>query len=140
MTRGAGRWPGRRPDHACCPVRVRAMTRPRYPFSRRLALTDDLHGHLVPDPYRWLEDAASDQTRAWLADQEELFAATAATWPGRERFAARTRELLGARHVSPPTWPAERQFFMRRAAAREHPVLLVSMTSPGPRGPASDNR
>ena len=114
------------------------MTRPRYPFSRRLALTENLHGHLVPDPYRWLEDAASDQTRGWLAAQEELFAATAATWPGRERFAARTRELLGAGYVSPPAWRAERQFFMRRAAAQEHAVLLAGMTAAEPGGDAHD--
>jgi prolyl oligopeptidase len=108
------------------------MTRPRYPLSRRLPLTENLHGHLVPDPYRWLEDAASDETRAWLAAQEELFTATAATWPGRERFAARTRELLGAGYVSPPAWRAERQFFMRRSAAQEHAVLLVGTSAAEP--------
>ena len=114
------------------------MTRPRYPSSQRLPLTENLHGHLVSDPYRWLEDAASDETRAWLAAQEELFTATAATWPGRERFATRTRELLGAGYVSPPLWRAERQFFMRRSAAQEHAVLLVGTSAAEPGGADGD--
>jgi prolyl oligopeptidase len=114
------------------------MTRPSYPFAQRLPLAEDLHGHLVPDPYRWLEDAASEQTRAWLGAQQELFAAAAATWPGRERFAARTRELLGAGYISPPSWRADRQFCMRRTAAQEHAVLLTSTGAAAEPGATGD--
>jgi len=30
---------------------------------------DILHGVKVVDPYRWLEDRDSDQTREWLSEQ-----------------------------------------------------------------------
>ena len=43
-----------------------------YPAARRLDLVEDLHGYQVADPYRWLEDADSAQTRQWLAAEEEL--------------------------------------------------------------------
>lgn len=101
------------------------MTRTRYPHARRLDLTEEIHGRPVSDPYRWLEDPEREETRAWLAGQAELFSANAATWPGRDRLAARIRELLGAGYVSPPIWRADRQFFTRRSAAQEHAVLHV---------------
>ena len=48
---------------------------PQYPPARRMDLVDDLFGHRVADPYRWLEDADSAETRQWLAAEEELWAA-----------------------------------------------------------------
>jgi len=30
------------------------------------AITDDYHGTKIEDPYRWLEDAKSPETRAWI--------------------------------------------------------------------------
>ncbi len=102
------------------------MSRPPYPHARRLDLTEEIHGRLVSDPYRWLEECGSEETRAWLAAQAELFKTNSATWPGREHLAARIREFLGAGHVSPPTWRADRQFFTLRSADQEHPVLQVA--------------
>ncbi|MGH3567835.1 MAG: hypothetical protein ACRDRH_17760 [Pseudonocardia sp.] len=34
-----------------------APTQHAYPEAERLDLVQDLHGHRVVDPYRWLEDA-----------------------------------------------------------------------------------
>ena len=48
---------------------------PGYPPARRDDLAEDLHGQRVPDPYRWLEDAASADTQEWLAAQDTLWAA-----------------------------------------------------------------
>ena len=62
---------------------------PQYPPARRMDLVDDLFGHRVADPYRWLEDADSAETRQWLSAEEELWAAYRAELPGRDAFAAR---------------------------------------------------
>jgi prolyl oligopeptidase len=101
------------------------MSRRPSPPARRLDLVEDLHGHRVADPYRWLEDAEAPETAEWSAAQDELFVAERDTWPGRDRLRARIRELLGAGVVSAPVWRGERQFFMRRTADQEHAVLLT---------------
>ncbi|HEX7189684.1 MAG TPA: prolyl oligopeptidase family serine peptidase [Actinomycetes bacterium] len=101
------------------------MTRPVYPPARRIADTDQLHGTSVPDPYRWLEDAESPDTVAWAEQQDALLAAETEHLPGREGLRARIGELLGAGTVGAPSWRGERQFFMRRTAEQEHPVLLT---------------
>jgi len=99
--------------------------RPDYPEAARLDLSEELHGHHVSDPYRWLEDAASEQTEAWSAAQDALLAETIADVPGHERLSDRVATLLEAGVVSAPAWRGDRQFFMRRTASQEHAVLLT---------------
>ena len=96
-----------------------------YPATRRLDLVEDLLGHQVADPYRWLEDAGSDETRQWLAAQEDLWASQRDALPGREQFAARVRELLGTGSVGLPAWRGTTRFYTRRDPGQEHAVLYV---------------
>ncbi|WP_424949950.1 hypothetical protein [Deinococcus sp.] len=50
------------------------LTTPRlsYPQVRRSDHTDDYFGETVPDPYRWLEDQGSPETRAFVDAQNAL--------------------------------------------------------------------
>jgi len=49
-----------------------------YPESRRRDFAETLHGRTIADPYRWLEDPDSDETRDWVSRQnlftEQVFA------------------------------------------------------------------
>src|SRR5450631_3518288 len=93
--------------------------------AERLDLVEDLHGRSVADPYRWLEDPASAQTKEWSAAEDALYAAHRATWPGLDRLRGRLGELLAAGMITPPIWRGQRQFLMRRTAEQEHAVLLT---------------
>jgi prolyl oligopeptidase len=109
---------------------VRSMSRPSplmaYPPAHRQEIVEDLHGHQVADPYRWLEEAHSDDTKKWLTAQDELFHQCVDELPGRERLRKRITELLGAGYVSSPTWRGDVRFFMRRTAEQEHAVLYTT--------------
>ena len=70
------------------------MTVASYPAAARQDIHENLHGHDVADPYRWLEDPDSEQARAWQSAQDELYAEVLGALPGRERLAARLAELL----------------------------------------------
>jgi prolyl oligopeptidase len=98
---------------------------PVYPEAERLDLVEDLHGHQVADPYRWLEDVTDPRTRAWSDGQDELVAEFSAQWPGRDGVSARLTELLGSGMVGVPIWRGGRRFFMRREGGQEHGVLYV---------------
>jgi len=93
--------------------------------AHRLDLVESLHGYTVHDPYRWLEDPSSDETRAWLAQEAELLEQARSTWPGRDELRDRINALLAAGMITPPIWRGERQFLMRRTAEMEHAVLLT---------------
>jgi prolyl oligopeptidase len=111
------------------------MTADQYPDARRLDVIDNLFGHRVPDPYRWLEDAASEETQDWLRAQDELFAAHRTQLPGTEALASRIRELTGTGYVGTPAWRQERQFFTRRLPGQEHGALCTVDPAPAASGP-----
>ena len=99
-----------------------------YPGARRLDLTEDIGGHQVSDPYRWLEDDSSDERGAWLAAQAELFGSyREEELPGRDRLAAQVRELLSTGYVGTPVWRGERCLFTQRAPDQEHGVLCTRL-------------
>ncbi|HET8640570.1 MAG TPA: prolyl oligopeptidase family serine peptidase [Pseudonocardiaceae bacterium] len=101
------------------------MSNNGYPRAERLDVVENLHGHEVADPYRWLEDASDPRTREWSAAQDELCRAHLDSLPGREESADRLRGLVSVGSVTVPVWRAGRAFFTRREPGQEHPVLLV---------------
>jgi prolyl oligopeptidase len=103
-----------------------ASFRAQYPPARRMDLVEDLFGHRVADPYRWLEDADAAETRQWLDAEEELWAAYRADLPGRDAFTARVRELLQVGYVGVPAWRGTSRFYTRRDPGQEHGVLYVA--------------
>jgi prolyl oligopeptidase len=96
-----------------------------YPDADRLDLVEDLHGHRVADPYRWLEDPADPRTRRWSAAQDVLARAHLDALSGRERLTATLTALVSAGSVSAPLWRAGRRFATRREPGQEHAVLHV---------------
>jgi prolyl oligopeptidase len=106
---------------------------PGYPPARREPIAEEIHGHIVADPYRWLEDADSEETQAWLAAEDALLAEHMAALGDREELGERITELLGAGYVSAPAWRGDRQFYLRRAAGQEHAVLYTATPAGGER-------
>ena len=98
-----------------------------YPSARRLDLTEDIGGHRVSDPYRWLEDDTSDERAGWLAAQAEEFGSYRQELAGRDRLADRVRELLSTGYVGTPVWRGERCLFTRRDPDQEHGVLCTQL-------------
>ena len=43
-----------------------------YPLARKSDQIDDYHGVKVADPYRWLEDLDSEETRNWVEAENKL--------------------------------------------------------------------
>ena len=103
---------------------------PLYPHARVDPLVETVHGVPVPDPYRWLEDAGSPETRAWV-DAQNALTRSVLDGPARDTF---VRELTGCLDY-PRTVAAlcrgNRFFFSRNPGLLNQPVLHVQ---DGPRG------
>ena len=62
------------------------LTRVSYPQTRRDDTIETLHGHEIADPYRWLEDPDSAETKAWVDEQRSATEAYLETLPSRDWF------------------------------------------------------
>jgi prolyl oligopeptidase len=84
-----------------------------------------LHGVEVVDPYRWLEDGESAETRAWVDAQNAATTAVLESIPGRERIRARLDQLFTTGSVGTPLVRGSRYFYQRRDGRMDQPVLVV---------------
>ena len=95
------------------------------PETRVEAVRDTLHGVVVEDPYRWLEDGGSAEVRAWTEAQNARTKALLADVPGREALRARLLELLETGTVGTPRVRGERLFWKQREAGQNQSVLYA---------------
>ena len=67
---------------------------PDLPVTRRDdGVVDDWHGEAVADPYRWLEDTESAETRAWINAENAVTSAYLESLPAREAIRQRLKEV-----------------------------------------------
>jgi len=88
-------------------------------------VVDDYHGTPVADPYRWLEDAASADTQAWVAAQRRLTHAFLQGIPAREFIKARLSELWNYARMSVPVKAGTRYFFTRNNGLQNQDILYM---------------
>ncbi|MEH1907018.1 prolyl oligopeptidase family serine peptidase [Nostoc sp.] len=64
-----------------------------YPSSHKSDQVDNYHGTLVADPYRWLEDPDSEETRTWIEAQNQVTFGYLSEIPTREKIKQRLTKL-----------------------------------------------
>lgn len=82
---------------------VPAQAKFDYPKPRRGDQVDDYHGVKVADPYRWMEQTESEETRAWIEAQNKVTNAYLATIPQREKIKNRLTEIWNYERFSAPS-------------------------------------
>jgi prolyl oligopeptidase len=105
---------------------------PTYPETPASDVTEILHGEAVTDPYRWLEDGETPETRLWTDRQNALTRAYLAAVPGRHRIRRRLEELLGIGVLGVPLPVRGRYFYIRRDGQQNQPVLYWREGADGP--------
>jgi prolyl oligopeptidase len=95
------------------------------PQSQEDIVVDVWHGVQVEDPYRWLEDGESPETRAWVDAQNAFTRSVLDSLPHRGFVNASLDQLLTTGSVSTPEVRGERYFYQRRDGRMDQPVLLV---------------
>ena len=95
----------------------------QYPAARKSDVVDDYHGTRVPDPYRWLEDPDSPESRAWIEAQNRLTAAYLADIPARATIRQRLTKLWNYPKYGAPFRKAGRYFFLKNDGLQNQSVL-----------------
>jgi prolyl oligopeptidase len=73
-----------------------------YPATRKVDQVDDYHGTPIADPFRWLEDDTSAETKAWVDAQNLVTFGYLDQIPSRDALRARLTELVNYPRYSAP--------------------------------------
>jgi len=104
---------------------VAGAARPAYPATPVHDVADTLHGTVLVDPYRWLEDDSSATVREWTAAENTLTRKILDTFPGRAALAKRLRTLYSIPVTTQPHACGARLFYSKRAGAQNQPVVVM---------------
>jgi prolyl oligopeptidase len=83
--------------------------------ARRAESGELMHGVPVADPYRWLEDPTSAETREWIRRQDDAWRSLQHELPDQQRWRDRVARFIDFPYQSAPVWRGDRRFVMRRA-------------------------
>jgi prolyl oligopeptidase len=85
---------------------------------------DTLHGVEIEDPFRWLEDAESAESRAWVEAQNAHTRSILDAIPGRDAIRSQFEQILAVGLVGVPAQRDNRLFYTMREPGENQIKLL----------------
>ncbi len=95
----------------------------KYPETAKGDSVDTYHGKEIADPYRWLEDDSSDETKAWVREQNRVTFRYLDNIPYRDAVQERLSEIWNYERYSLPFKRAGRQFYFKNDGLQNQSVL-----------------
>src|SRR5258708_26755140 len=86
---------------------------------------ETIHGVEIVDPYRWLEDQNSPETRAWIGAENAYTESVLSKLPGRDQLHDKLSGFLKIDSMGFPTVRKGRYFFSKRRADQDQSVMYV---------------
>ncbi|HKS57839.1 MAG TPA: prolyl oligopeptidase family serine peptidase [Steroidobacteraceae bacterium] len=108
------------------PSAEHAAAKLTYPQSKRVDQVDDYHGEKVADPYRWLEQLDSPETKAWIEAQNKVSFPYLEKIPQRAAYKERLTQLWNYERFGMPVKGGNRYFYTRNDGLQNQSVLYVA--------------
>ena len=97
-----------------------------YPATRKdMAVTDNYHGTQISDPYRWLEDDQSTETKEWVTRQNIVTNGYLSQIPFRDKVKARLEQIFDYEKYAPPFKEGGKYYFFKNDGLQNQSVLYV---------------
>src|SRR2546423_1172314 len=97
-----------------------------YPDAKKMDTVYDYAGNKVADPYSWLEELDSPDTKAWVEAENKLTFDYLHSIPGRDRIAARMKAIINYERFGLPHKEGSRYFYTRNDGLQNQAVLYVA--------------
>jgi len=108
------------------------------PLAPQKPVEELLHGHKISDPYRWLENSGSSQTKQWVGEELAYTRSLLDPLPGRNELRERLGELMSIGTISAPEIGGRYYFYTKRQGRQNQPVLFVREGLAGKERPLVD--
>ncbi|MFN8318526.1 MAG: prolyl oligopeptidase family serine peptidase [Saprospiraceae bacterium] len=102
------------------------MIKIAYPETRKDTIVDTYHGTEVADPYRWLEDDNSSETKAWVEAQNKVSFGYLDQIPFRKALRARLEKLMNFEKFSTPFKEGGKYYYFKNNGLQNQSVLYVT--------------
>ena len=102
---------------------------PKLPQTRKDATVDNYFGTEVADPYRWLEDDASDETAAWVKAENKVTNAYLRKLPARAKLLSRLKEVSNYEKVGIPGHKKNGKWYFYKNNGLQNQSVLYEMDS-----------
>ena len=96
-----------------------------YPQAKRSDQVDDYFGTKVADPYRWLENADSADTKAWVEAQNQVTFGYLNQIPERAQIKERLTKLWNYEKYDTPWKEGGRYFYFKNDGLQNQSVLYT---------------
>lgn len=97
----------------------------KYPQTKKVNQVDDYFGTKVSDPYRWLEDDNSAETKAWVDEENKVTFSYLDKIPFRENVKKRLTQLWNYEKLTAPVKKAGMYFSFYNNGLQNQAVLCV---------------
>jgi prolyl oligopeptidase len=102
------------------------QTKFTYPDAKKVDQIDDYQGVKVADPYRWLEDVDSAETKAWVDAENKVTNDYLATIPQREQIKKRLTELWNYEKYTAPFKAGKHYYYYKNDGLQNQSVLYIA--------------
>jgi prolyl oligopeptidase len=99
------------------------MAQLQYPNSKKVEQTDNYFGASVADPYRWLEDDKSEETKQWVIEQNKTTFSYLDKMPYRDFFKKGIEKVFNYPKYSAPFRKGEWYYFYKNDGLQNQSVL-----------------
>jgi prolyl oligopeptidase len=104
------------------PVLLQAQL--KYPETKKGDVTDDYHGTQVADPYRWLEDDNSEETKTWVKEENKVTFGYLDKISYRSQWLTRLEEISNYPRYSSPSRNNEYFYYSLNNGLQNQSVLF----------------
>ncbi|MBN1223813.1 MAG: S9 family peptidase, partial [Candidatus Aminicenantes bacterium] len=98
---------------------------PPPPETQVVEVVDTVHGVNIIDPYRWLEDQKSPETREWISQQNAYTDSILGSLSTRDELKALAAKLIKIDTISVPIERGGRYFLTKKGADQELSVIYM---------------
>lgn len=95
----------------------------KYPETAKGDVVDIYHGTKVPDPYRWLENDNSEDTKKWVREENKVTFGYLATIPFRDKVKQRLEELWNYPKYSSPFKKGQYYYFFKNDGLQNQAIM-----------------
>ena len=100
------------------------ITEMNYPKTKKLDLVENIFGQTIEDPYRWLEDFTSTESKEWV-EQQNILTDRFLSNPYQQKIKKELEEIWVSDQISVPYKKGNKTFYFSNDGKKQQSVFMM---------------